>query len=119
VKSELDLSRKLNKKGITDEEYLKELEMHKKKLEEALKENDRKLKEISLTPSKDPRISLLQQKLDDKKTIQLQVEAGLSNIIHSRLNNSSSSVLSARKSQVRKIGGGGIKKSYVNKSMTK
>jgi hypothetical protein len=74
---------------------------------------------MSLTPSKDPRIKLLEQKLDDKKTIQIQVEAGLSNINHSRLNSSTSSVLSARKSQVRKIGDAGIKKSYVNKSMTK
>jgi hypothetical protein len=119
VKSELKLSKKLNHNGITDEEYLKELEKHKKKLEDALQVNDRKLREIDLTPSKDPRVDLLQQKLDDKKTIQLQVEAGLSSIVHSRLNNSNSSVLSARKSQVRKIGDGGIKKSYVNKSMTK
>ena len=115
----MKLSKKLNHNGITDEDYLKELDKHKKKLEDALKVNDRKLREIDLTPSKDPRIDLLQQKIDNKMTIQLQLEAGLSNIVHSRLNNSNSSVLSARKSQVRKIGDARIKKSYVNKCMTK
>ena len=50
----------------------------------------------------DPRISLLEQKLDDKKTVQLQVQAGISNLVQSRLNNSSS-LLSSRKSQIRKI----------------
>jgi len=39
--------------------------------------------------------------------------------VQSRLNNSTSSVLTARKSQIRKIGDGGIKKSHLNKSMTK
>lgn len=69
VKDELNLSQKLIDNGISDEEYLKELERHKKKLDDILRDNDKKLREINLTPSKDPRIGILQQKLDDKKTM--------------------------------------------------
>lgn len=50
--------------------------------------------------------------------MELQIEAGISNLLTSKLNNSTS-VLSSRKSQIRKIGDNGIKKSQFNKSMTK
>jgi len=59
---------------------------------------------IDVSAIGDPRITLLEQKLDDKKTVQLQVQAGISNLMQSKLNNSAS-LLSSRRSQIRKING--------------